>query len=326
MNMTHTWRKEGYGIGKETTRGTVAAPTIWIPQTEASFQDKRETQADESAIGVLMNSTDIEKVKQYSEGEIWGILATNSIGYFLLSILGSVSSAPTSGGGWAFEHDFSMDETNTKQSFTVTKSTPLWTKQYALGMISALNISANVWEAVNMNASIMAKAGVAGSATKAYALDNKLYAKHLTVRIADNIAGLDSASGNCFESIELDLTQELEDEFCFNSGVDIGDIINKSFGITGSISRKKSDTNFETYADDVVYKAMRIEIIDANKTIWTSDNPSVIIDLAKVSFEYPEDDAGINDIVTETIAYTAHYDIANAKDIDIKVINTLSTY
>lgn len=80
-----------------------------------------------------------------------------------------------------------------------------------------------------VGATIKSKASVSGSATKAYAVDNKLYAKHLTVKLADTIAGLDEASGNCFETIELALTQELEDEFCFNSGVDLGDIFNKSF-------------------------------------------------------------------------------------------------
>ena len=53
-----------------------------------------------------------------------------------------------------------MDETNSKQSFTVTKNTPLGTKQFALGMLSALNITANVGEAVMIGANIKAKAGV----------------------------------------------------------------------------------------------------------------------------------------------------------------------
>lgn len=71
---------------------------------------------------------------------------------------------------------------------------------------------------------------------------------------------------------------------------------------------------------------MRIEIIDTGVTIGASDNPTVRIDLAKVSFEMPEDEAGVDDVVRESIAFTAHYDIANSKDIDIKVINTKSSY
>lgn len=46
-----------------------------------------------------MNSTEVEKVKQYADGDIKGILATNGVGYLLLSILGTVTSAATSGGG-----------------------------------------------------------------------------------------------------------------------------------------------------------------------------------------------------------------------------------
>lgn len=324
--MAYIGRMEGYWIGKESTRGTAVSPDLWIPHTEASFQDKIETQADESSIGVLLNSTELEKTKQYSEGEIKGMLATNGVGYLLLAILGQVTSNGTVWGGGAFEHDFSMSETNSKPSFTITKKTPLGTKQFALGMLSALNITANVGEAVMVGANVMAKAGEDTTATKAYAVDNKLYAKHLRVKIGDTIADLDSASGSCFETIELALTQELEDEFCFNSGSDLGDIFNKSFGITGSISRIKSDLNFETYAKDSVYKAMRIEIIDTNVTIGTSDNPTVRIDLARVSFEMPEDDNGLDEVVRESIAFTGHYDVANSKDIDVKVINTITSY
>ena len=326
--MTHIWRLEWFGIGKETTRGTAVAPAFWIPHTEASFQNRKEEVIDESSFWTWLNSANSEKTKEYADGNIKWILASNWCWYLFEAILGSGVSAATTWWGGAYQHDFTLTDTNTKPSFTIVKKTPLDTKAYTLGMLSSLTMSANVGEAVFLDVNIMAKVGVNTTATKAYAVDNKLYAKHLKVKIADDIAGLDWASGSCFENIELSLTQDLENEFCFNSGVGIGDIFNKAFWATGTIGRIKQDNTFEWFAlsDPTTYKAMRIEIIDTGVTIGTSDNPSVIIDLARVSFGIPEDDAGLDEIVRETIPFTVHQDIANWENIDIKVINTLSAY
>lgn len=48
--MVHTGRLEGYGIGKETTRGTAVAPSVWLQHTEAIVDDKFEKVADESSV------------------------------------------------------------------------------------------------------------------------------------------------------------------------------------------------------------------------------------------------------------------------------------
>ena len=100
MIMTHIWRLEGYGIAKESTRGTAVDPSIWVQQTEANFEWAVENVQDESALWVLMTTSESERVKQYAEWEIGGILAVKSVWYFLLSLIGRVSSAETAG-TWA---------------------------------------------------------------------------------------------------------------------------------------------------------------------------------------------------------------------------------
>lgn len=323
--MTHIWRLEGYGIGLESTRGTAVDPTFWVHQTEADFDDVFEKVQDESALGVNMNTSESVKTKQYANWNIGGILAANSIWIFLKSLLGSVTSAETAGTG-AYSHAFSTDNVNSKPSYTISKKTPIGGLRYALGVTESLGISANVGEAVIMSAGTRAKAGASASLTKSYTADNKFYWKHVTIKLADTVAGLDGASAVCIENFELNITQELEDGFCFGSGVDLSDIFNKGFSIDGSITKKKTDETYKDYVKNETYKAMRIEIIDTDTTIGVSDNPTIKIDIARVSFEEHAQDGGLNDIVRENITLKWHYDLANSADLDITVINETASY
>ena len=322
--MNHIWRLEWYWIAKEATRWTAVDPSVWVKQTDANFEDTVENVQDESALWVLMTTSESERIKQYAEWEIEWILATKSIWYFLLSLLWSVSSAAAS--AWAYQHDFSMNNTNSKQSLTISKKTPIAWEQFALAMIESLWISASVGEAVMMKAWLRAKAAETATLTKAYVADNTLYAKNVTVKFADTVAWLDAADALCIESVELNLTQELEDGFCFTSWVDLWDIFNKGFSIDWTFTKLKNDTVYQDYVKDWTIKAMRIQIIDTATTIWASDNPTVTIDIAKVTFEDHESDWGLNDIMRENLTFKWHYDLANASDIDIVVINEQSYY
>lgn len=322
--MTHIWRLEGYGVGKETTRWTAVAPTLWVQQTEATFEDVTENVQDESALGVLMTTSDSEKTKQYAEWEISWILASNAIWYFLLWLLGSVATTPATTG--AYNHAFSMNNTNSKQSLTISKKTPIGWEAFALAMVSSLWIAANVGEQVIMKAWLKAKAATSATLTKTYAADNKFYAKHLIVKLADTVAWLGAASALCIENIELNLTQELEDGFCFTSGTDLADIFNKGFSIDWTFTKIKQDTVFSDYVKNGTIKAMRIEAIDTTTTIWLSDNPKMTIDIAKVTFDDHENDWGLDDVMRENITFKGHYDLANAADISVTLTNTQTAY
>lgn len=323
--MTHIWRLEGYWVALESTRWTAVDPTIWVHQTEADFEDVFEKVMDESALWVNTNTSESRKIKQYAQGWIGWILAITSIGYILKSLLGAVSSAETTG-TWAYEHAFSTSSVNTKPSVTISKKTPISGLRYALWVVESLGISAKVGEAVMMKAWVKAKAWVTATLSKSYTSDNKLYAKNVTIKLADTVAWLDGASALCLESFELNLTQELEDGFCFTSGVDLSDIYNKGFSIDGSFTKVKQDETYKDYVKNETYKAMRIQIIDTDTTIGVSDNPSVIIDIARISFEEHAQDGGLNDIIRENLTIKWHYDLANSSDLDITVINETASY
>lgn len=320
--MAHIGRLEGYWVGKETTRGTAVAPSLWFQHTEAEFDDSFENIQDESALWVLMTTSESERTKQFAAGSLTWVLAAKQYWYFLLSLLGSVTTEDFL---WVKKHTFSQALTNSKPSLTISKKTPISAKQYALAMVSALGISAKVGEAVIAKIELKAKMWATGSLTKAYTEDYKFYAKHIEILLDDVGGDFSWASAECFESIELNITQELLDSQCFASGVDLWDIYNGAASIDGSIMKISQNETYKNYAKNGTKKAMRITIKDTSKTIGTT-NPMIQIDIAKVSFEEYENDGGLNDIMRENITIKAHYERETGKDIDIILVNDQTSY
>ena len=87
----------------------------------------------------------------------------------------------------------------------------------------------------------------------------------------------------------------------------------------------KTDRDYYTAG---LYKAMRIEIERTDKTIGTTNNPKLIINLPKVSFETWSPDRPIDDIVSQSVELTAHYDgsVGVAKAIDVTLVNETTNY
>lgn len=322
--MPHIWRLEGYWVALESTRWTAVDPTIWVHQTEADFEDVFEKVMDESALWVNLTTSESRKVKQYAEWKIKWVLAVNSIWFFLKSLLGSV--ATTNPSVWVYEHEFTTLNSNTKPSLTISKKTPVWAYKYALTLVDSLGLTAKVWESVNMVAGLKWKASASATLTKAYTSDYKLYSKDVIIKLADNIAWLDWASSLCLEDIELNITQELEESFCFSSGVDLWDIYNKGFSIDWNFTQKKTNDTYKDYVKNGTYKAMRIEIKDSNTDLWGGNYPTLKVDIARVSFEKVKNDWGLDEIIRENITFKWHYDLVNSADITITLVNKQATY
>lgn len=323
--MTHSGKLEWFWIALEDTRWVAKAPSLWLKQIEANFQDSYENSVDESAVWNIINSVWSERTKEMAEWEISVILSANSIWYFLTNIIWTPTSVETVW-TWAYQHSFANEDVNTKRSLTFSKKTPLTAKQYALWMLASLWISTKVWESIIAKFNAKSKAWADWTLTKAFAMDSKFYAKHLKVYVADTLAWLDWASATCLESFEFNFLQTLEDDYCIWNGVELNDLFNTDLQTEISVERKKKDSTFEDRAKSLDYKAMRVEIIDTTKTIWVSDNPTIRIDIARHTIEEYESSWALNEIVKESFKVKAHYDEENDKYIDIDLINEVSSY
>lgn len=322
----YIWRTINVWFWKETVRGTAVPVDEWQPKTELSFEDKQESIVDESSIGVIVDGIDGHIVKRWGEWDISGNVYANKIWFPLLSTLGSVVTSPAT--TWAYSHAFSLDNTNQHQSLTIGVNDPvLGDLQFPLAMIETLTISAEVWGFVTFTATYKSKEWDTGAShTVSYGDDFALLAKSATFKVASDLAGLDGVSAKCIQSFEITLTKNLDDDYCLGS-TSPQDFINQQFMIEGSfVALFEDSADYRDNALDWTKQAIRFDMTDINTTIWVSDNPSLIVDLAKAHFTEFTLNQWNDEKVIQTLTFKGLYSTDDSKALDMTLVNTKDSY
>jgi hypothetical protein len=312
------------GIAKETARGTVAVPTFWIPKEDVSIDDSMTYENNDESFGIITDSSDAVIVKQMSEGEIKGKVRDKSFGLILLGALGTVASAVKE--TTAYNHTFTLAQTNIHQSLTVEIKNAVEQVSYALAMVKSLKINVQVEKFVEYAVTLMAKKGATSSNTPAYVTENEFVAKHATMKLASNIAGLAGVSAIPVRSIELSIDKGLNEEMAIGS-IDPIEIYNQEFKVEGNIEAEYKDlATFKTAYEAGTLQALQLIITNPSVTIGASSAPTIVITLAKVSLQDLSVSGGNKDIVKQTIKFKGHYSLADSKMLDIVLTNTQTSY
>ena len=315
-------RKINVWFGKESTRGTAWTIAVWNPKASLDFEDKSEKVIDESSIGVIEDSFDWHVVKQYAEWSFESNVYANVFGYLLLNVFGAISSASKS---WAYEHSFTVDETNNHQSLTIGLADDTQDRTFALAMINSLELNAEVWDFVKANANFRSKKSANATLTPAYAEDYAMLAKHVQIFMADDLTWLDSATPIESTSLSLTINKNIEDVDILWS-TEPADFCNTFFSVEGTLELTWNDETYKQLYMDWTKKALRIQVIDSNNTIWSSANPTLTIDLASVimtEFAKTQDN---NSLVKQSITIKALYSMADSSMISAKLLNTTASY
>ncbi len=319
-------RKYQVGIGKESIRGTKIAPTFWLPLLDMpTIENKPEYENNTQGIGVIVDTDGSEIVKEYAEGEMNGKIRDNSFGLLLLVATGSVASAESADTG-VYEHTFSLLNSNTHPSLTVEVKHDNEQLAYSLAMLNSLRINIEVGKFIEFNAGVTAKKGVSESNTPSYDADeNEFTSRHVSLKIADNLAGLDSASEVDLQSIELSVNKNIEPIYKLKS-TEPAEIKNKVVAIEGNFEAMFDDTTLKAFHEGNAEKAIRIEMVNDAVTIGASSNPGLKIDLAKVKFHGWDKSGGHDELVSQSINFKAHYSMTDGKMYDIVLTNTNASY
>ena len=316
-------RKIQVGIGKEDPRGTKVAPSFWVPKYEVSIENKKEYIDNEQSIGIIADTDGSSIVKEWSEGEISGKIADDNFGLFLLAALGSVSSAQKE--TTAYDHTFSFVNSNQHPSLTIECKDDVEQLAYALAVLSSLKINVNVGKFVEFAASFLAKKGVVSSSVPSYSLANEFLAKNASLKLADTLADLDSASAIPIKSVELSIDKNVEANDVLGDN-EPNDYYNKQMSIEANIEALFSDATLKGYFESGAEKAMRIDILNSDVLIGGSSNPELKIDLPKVAFKEWEKSGGANDLIMQTLKMKAHYSQSDSKFIDAILTNEETEY
>ena len=328
MSEIFVGRKSDIGIAKEAVRGTPVPATFFVPQMNLTLDEQIQQVIDEVSVGRIEDSVDANVTEKFVEGTLEGRISVESMGLLLLAAIGvDTPSADTPEAG-VHTHAFSVKNDAQHPSLTFSLKEPNSSKTYPLGMITSLEIEVALNQYAQFTVGIRARAGTVATITPVYteADEKKIFLpQHGTFKTAADLAGLGAGTEFKIRNFTITIDKNVEDDQVIGD-LSPNDILNKQFSIEGSVELLYRDSTFvdELLAD--TKKAMRITLENTDITIGATTNPKLEIDLANVKFGEVTKPLANDDIIIQTISFKAHYDISDAKMLDVTLINETATY
>lgn len=317
-------RRLGVGIGLETTRGTGVSPTFWLGATSFSFFDQATKARSIASTGGIWGGDQSLVARKYAEGDMEIEMDDKSFGLILLATFGTVSSAVLE--TTAYKHTYTLQNDSSHDSLSIHTTDPIGDNIFELSMVDSLSMEFTPEELVTYTVGFKAKNSATSSSTASYVANNKFLGRQLAVKVASDTSGLDAATKLTLSRASLNITKNTE---LYNvvGTVQPSDINNKTFTITGELEISFDDMTYRDYMMNGDYKALRFDLVNDSVTIGATSNPSFRLDLSKVDFESWSPDYSLDEIVKQTITFTALYDMTNGNLInDCYVTNETTDY
>lgn len=321
------------GVATEGTRNSFTSPADFIPgRSPSGIQVQTEKTLIQETRGSGMNSQASEIVREWAEGDLEFNVRSETIGYILYSLFGSVSSAEDGSDTGVYHHTYSIKANSPlfqTLSLALAKEEANSNFQdygYVGSVVSSLELETPVDDVVNATASFMATEETEQSDfSPAYQDADKLFNhRDAKIELADSVGSL---GGNGQDLKEFSVTIENGAERNDLIGSDHPEeILAKIVEVTGSLSADYEDETFHDIYTGGNYKAMRITMTRSDVTIGSSSNPKLELTMPKVSFEGLDNDRSIDDIAMEDVDFTAHYDSGEGYGVEAVLTNEVTSY
>lgn len=322
--MAEIGRLINVGIAKEADRGTAEdAATFWLPKVDFDFNPRADYAVNESGLGVIDGRSDAKVVEKLGEGSFGGIIYDKSFGLILAVCLGTWSTGGAVDG--AYPHTFTRLNSNQHPSLTIFHDDGIIDEKYALGMLNNLTLNCVVKDFVKYSVGFMSKIGAVTASTPSYSAENIFLATHVTVKFADTIAALGTASATSVRAFNLTINKNVEDWMNLGS-VDPADIVNKAFVVSGDLEAIFEASTIRDYVLDGDKKACLITIENTDVLIGTESHPKLEVTLAPMSFRDWGRGTGQDDIITQTVAFDGNFSLSDAKTLSAVLNNAQSSY
>lgn len=308
-------RREAVGLGIEATPGTAVAPQVWLRWLEQAIQTRTEVIENESAMGVVDRVNDSENVAKWAEGTIGGKVTSEAIGFLFYGMFGSVSTGAAVAG--IYPHTFSVNQSSIPSSLTVARSTPLGGKRHSYGTLDNLEIKAEAGGWVEVSTAIKARVGADSTETVAFVDEKEFTSKHITLRVADDVASLDAATPIKASRV-LAVVERPSEPFNPLGTDDEPEFERGAFEARGEFVVRLTDTQYEEDFLANAIKALRISM--------SNDDESLELTASKVRYRELEESRDRDGIVTATIQYFCEFDPASNSSIVPVLRNTRATY
>lgn len=317
------------GIAKEASRGTLATPSTWIPaRTPTGIAPVVEETIIRETRGTSISSQGVSITQERAEGDLEFNLRSNSIGLLLLSLLGSVSSEETSDDG-VYEHTFNVLTGNPQYPTLSLALSQLGQQDYAYtnALVSSLEVRLPLDDLANATAQFIAASESAQSDyTPAFA-SNDHYFRHYdaTVKIAENVTALNAAPALSVKEFSNSIVNNARvNQYIGNQNP--SDVLAMILEITGSLSVDYAGETFHDLYTNKGSRALQIELKRSDITIGSNSNPTITFVYPNVTISNRTQDRPLDELVTESLDFQAHFDSTAGKAIEVKLINEQVSY
>lgn len=318
-------RKIQVGIGKETTPGTAVAAGYWVRTDDKNINPRKTVANDDAADGTIEGEGLSEDVQNWSEPTFDGIIRDEFIGLLFLALLGQVSTTADTPEAGVNTHEFTLDDdSNAHPSLTVWFEDALLKKIAPYAMLQNLSIQIVADNFARVVASFIASQVATSDSTPAYSQENKFKPSQVTVKVADNLAGLAAANAIPVQALNLNFDKAPEAYFATGSKPPTK-ICNGTYRMAGDLALRIPDSNFFDWFEAGTKKAMRITIENTDVTIGAATNPKIEIDIGRVNFEDWGRDTSNDSFIIQNVGFKQEKP-ASDQSIKITLINTVASY
>lgn len=314
--MAHIQRRGGVGIGLEAVAGTPVAPTHWLQvEGNPTINDKFEFANIESARGRVEKSQGQKLMKKKGEGAVEMILDEIACVLPLAMILGSGASA--SAGGGLHTHTLTIANSNTPKTGTIVVDRITDVRKFAGAVATGIELKVSDGFAM-LKMDFVSNESATGTASESYSTVTNFSFKELTAKFGVDTSAANAASATPLSGVDLAIKREAE--VIYQSGSNSpAKIAHKTLETSGNYSLLfEATTDRDKYLNETA-NAMILTFTDA-------DGNSIKITLQKILINNWEPSNAINDIVTQTADFIAHYDATATESIRIVVTNDVASY
>lgn len=309
-------RREALGLGIEATPGTSVAPQIWLRWLSNGLAPTAEVLENESAMGRVERVNDSETTSLGAEGSIGGKVTSDAIGYLLLGLYGSVESTTADEG--TYSHTFDVNQSSVPRTLTITSQSPLQTQQYSYAVVNNLEVTAESGGWVEMEASVQSRAGQPSTAqTVAFLDEDEFAAKHISVKLAGDVAGL--AGAPLLKAQRVQVVQERSSSKFDALGTDNESEFDRlEWEARGEVVVRLTDTQYEENFRNSATQAFEVRM--------ENDDSSLTFTAPKVKTRELSIDRSLGDVVTVTLGLYFELDFASGKTLTPVLVNKTANY
>lgn len=315
------------GLASEATRGAGATPVLWLPHVSLSIADRVVDARVGSKLGRLADSEQRHVLTKFADGEVGGEIRSQTIGYFLYSLLGSLSTGSVVDS--SYTHSFSISNTaNSGKSLALVIKDPNQTQMYRLAVVRSLEIETPLDNVAQFTADIVSRVAADSDEESSYSTEYKFPKNDTKLKFAANIAGIAAASAVSPKMVRLRMAKEVINDDVLGTA-EPEDFLTANFSVEGELELNYEDQTYRNYFKDGTYRALELVIQNTGATIGAGSTvPSLMIQLPRVDFFMWEPDYPLNAPSTQRVSFKGNYDVANSQEIVhlCDLVNGVSSY